>query len=186
VISAYRSHTSHTLHARSHIFHVSRGVSCSFLQSPWQARPVAESGGDGSRQERGDCRERPHTYVKAFETEKWTWISAFDKKFSPDQSQDLRSVAKDPGEYILARDAAAAGRAGVSAAAGVPAVHGGKDRCRKGAAVVWVTRGIAAFRHSLSTHAKQRFGLTREQVQAPLRHTTTTAWPTCGEKDRLG
>jgi integrase len=29
------------------------------------------------------------------------------------------------------------------------------------------------FRHSLSTHGKQRFGMTREQVQAQLRHTTT-------------
>ena len=29
------------------------------------------------------------------------------------------------------------------------------------------------FRHALSTHGKQRFGMTREQVQAQLRHTTT-------------
>jgi integrase len=29
------------------------------------------------------------------------------------------------------------------------------------------------FRHSLSTHGKQRFGMTKEQVQAQLRHTTT-------------
>ena len=28
------------------------------------------------------------------------------------------------------------------------------------------------FRHSLSTHGKQRFGMTKEQVQAQLRHTT--------------
>src|SRR4051795_9948246 len=29
------------------------------------------------------------------------------------------------------------------------------------------------FRHSLSTHGKQRFGMTAEQVRAQLRHTTT-------------
>jgi integrase len=29
------------------------------------------------------------------------------------------------------------------------------------------------FRHALSTHGKQRFGMTREQVQAQFRHTTT-------------
>ncbi len=29
------------------------------------------------------------------------------------------------------------------------------------------------FRHSLSTHGKQRFGMTREQIRAQLRHTTT-------------
>ena len=29
------------------------------------------------------------------------------------------------------------------------------------------------FRHSLSTHGKQRFGMTKEQIQAQLRHTTT-------------
>jgi integrase len=29
------------------------------------------------------------------------------------------------------------------------------------------------FRHALSTHGKQRFGMSREQVQAQLRHTTT-------------
>ena len=29
------------------------------------------------------------------------------------------------------------------------------------------------FRHALATHGKQRFGMTKEQVQAQLRHTTT-------------
>jgi integrase len=29
------------------------------------------------------------------------------------------------------------------------------------------------FRHALATHGKQRFGMSREQVQAQLRHTTT-------------
>jgi integrase len=29
------------------------------------------------------------------------------------------------------------------------------------------------FRHALATHGKQRFGMTTEQVQAQLRHTTT-------------
>jgi len=29
------------------------------------------------------------------------------------------------------------------------------------------------FRHALATHGKQRFGMSKEQVQAQLRHTTT-------------